>query len=70
MSVSLVDFLAVSPYAFGAALLAVVLVVGALCLTFLRAVRISLEGVKGADRPAVIAEIGNALKAFVFWRRK
>ncbi|MFE1363174.1 hypothetical protein ACFW84_02880 [Streptomyces anulatus] len=67
---SFFEFLTVSPYAFAAALMAVVFVVVVLCLTFLRAVRISLEGVKGADRPAVIAEVGHALKAFVFWRRK
>ncbi|MFE2019981.1 hypothetical protein ACFW9O_18290 [Streptomyces sp. NPDC059499] len=70
MSVSLVDFLAVSPYAFGAVLVVVFLVVLVLCLTFLRALRISVQGVKGSDRPAVIAEVGDALKAFVFWRRK
>ncbi|MGW2304796.1 hypothetical protein [Streptomyces sp. NPDC001809] len=70
MSVSLIDVLAASPYAFNALLLAVVLVVLVLCLTFLIALRISINGVKGVDRPAVIAEVGDALKAFVFWRRK
>ncbi|WP_159057762.1 MULTISPECIES: hypothetical protein [unclassified Streptomyces] len=48
----------------------VLLVVLILCFTFIRALHICTKGVKGADRPAVIAEVGTALRAFVFWRRK
>ncbi|MGW3737006.1 hypothetical protein [Streptomyces sp. NPDC005148] len=70
MSVSLVDVLAMSPYAFAGVLAAVVLVVFALCGTFLWALHIGVRDVKGADRAAVIAEVGNALAAFAFWRRK
>ncbi|MEU8678171.1 hypothetical protein [Streptomyces sp. NPDC048560] len=66
----LVDALATSPYAFVVLLLLVLLVVVVLCGTFIWALRISVQGVKGAERPAVIAEVGSALKAFVFWRRK
>ncbi|MFF4672119.1 hypothetical protein ACFY1C_20015 [Streptomyces sp. NPDC001279] len=70
MSVSLVDVLAMSPYAFVAVLTVVFLVVLVLCGTFLWALHIGVRDVKGSDRAAVIAEVGNALKAFVFWRRK
>ncbi|AVH95864.1 hypothetical protein C5L38_12910 [Streptomyces sp. WAC00288] len=70
MPVSLVDILAMSPSAFVMLLATVLLVVLILCFTFIRALHICTKGVKGADRPAVIAEVGTALRAFVFWRRK
>ena len=71
MSVSLIDVLAVSPYAFAAVLTAVFLVVLVLCLTFLRALHISgVRTTKGPDKAATIQAVGDSLKAFVFWRRK
>ncbi|WP_327365808.1 hypothetical protein [Streptomyces sp. NBC_01217] len=59
-----------SPTAFLCLLAAVVLLVLVLCGTFIWALRISVKGVKGADRPAVIAEVGGALQAFMPFRRK
>ncbi|MET8129696.1 hypothetical protein ABZV67_36055 [Streptomyces sp. NPDC005065] len=50
---------------------AVVLVVFALCGTFLLALHISgVRNAKGPDKAAMIHATGDALKAFAFWRRK
>lgn len=59
-----------SPTAFLCLLAAVVLLVLVLCGTFIWALRISVKGVKGADRLTVIAEVGGALQAFMPFRRK
>ncbi|WNI26045.1 hypothetical protein [Streptomyces sp. ITFR-16] len=64
------EILALSPAAFAWVLAAMVFVVVAVCATFIWALHITLDGVEGSDRAAVIAEVGQALKAFVFWSRK
>ncbi|BDH67014.1 hypothetical protein MTP06_04630 [Streptomyces sp. PLM4] len=71
MSVSFADVLALSPQICVLFLAAVVLVVLVLCGTFLIALRVSdVKSTDSVHKAAAIASLGDALKAFVFWRRK
>ncbi|ARI52207.1 hypothetical protein A6E92_08455 [Streptomyces sp. S8] len=70
MSVSLVDVLAMSPYAFAAVLLIALVAFLARCATFIWALHISVRGTRGVDRADIVGAVGEALKPFDFFRRK
>ncbi|WP_329234020.1 hypothetical protein OG488_29310 [Streptomyces sp. NBC_01460] len=70
LSIPLADILAMSPYAFAAALLVALLGFLARCATFIWALHISVRNTRSGDRANVVDAVGDALKAFDFLRRK